>query len=475
MIQENETISNVLLIIEQYRGNYANFKSAVLAGEHTPTSKHFSRLLVWKTFLITETLNIQAWQDKLTASRAVYHKLRRAPEMTVPWWLLDKDNEFYVEREDSSRGRQKPQRLARIQVNDDPLASSEHEYSDDDGSELLRSIVMDVQRLFPGDTLFDSSTMPPLTCERQLINVLYVWAKCNPQVGYKQGIHEILGLIYKNMRAESFDISNTNTFSVADMQVLSLYNLHYLEHDLFTLFNRFVVSSGVIEMFYQSESLLMAAIENFNVLLMKVDQLIHYNLVSKLRLESQLWIIRFFRLLLLRELGSNLLQPSLLWDKLVAAEVSRAPGQHPIPDLISFSTIIMLIHIKTELALCDFSEALALLLHYPISTRLHLYPNFIDLLFKDAYGLLAVKDKDIKLYESGLKLNKKYSGVLKVVGHSSGESSPRKTSATASPKTSVELPGPGAARKANMAFEKLRMEMRLKKRAQELTQKRPDA
>lgn len=481
MLKENDTIQKVLVTIEQYKGNITGFKNAVLHNEYTSKRKTFTRLLVWKCCLITESLNLQAWETSLKTSRVIYHKLRQSQEMTVPWWKLDSDSEFFQSRHQEKPAKlSKLQRLVRVQnVQHDPLASKSrspirkgpYEITEAD-VELLQSIVMDIHRLFPGEQLFHEDSKGALDTKKELVTILYIWSKCNPQVGYKQGIHEILGLVYLNLVAESMEIPNTNTFSSDDMRVLSLYDIHYLQHDLFTILNRFLNSSGVISQFYQDETVLMTSIENFNGILMKTDQLVHYNLVTKLRLESQLWIIRYMRLLLLRELGNNLEIPSLLWDKLVAAQLIAGAGQQCIPDLIMFLITVLLVHIKTELVLCDFSEALSLLLHYPISGRLNQEPQFVDNVFKEAYCLYENKDNDLKLYEYGLKLNKKYNSRLKVsLGFTSGESRSNSPSAASSPKLSVDVPVtsiPTAenSRAAKMAFEKVRLEMRLKKKAQ---------
>lgn len=480
MLKENDIIQKVLLTIEQHKGNVNVFKNAVLNNDYTSKKSNFTRLLVWKTCFITESLNLQAWESNLKTSRVIFHKLRQSHEMLLPWWRLDPDSPFYAPDVEGKPARlSRPQRLVRIQnVQNDPLVTKNrsstpvghYEITIED-VELLQSIVLDIHRLFPGEKLFHDDSDAALQTKKQLVSTLYIWSKCNPQVGYKQGIHEILGLLYLNFITESVEIPNTNTFSSDDLRILSLYDKHYIQHDLFTILNRFLISSGVIAQFYQSETQLLASIEHFNGVLMKTDQLIHYNLITKLRLESQLWIIRYLRLLLLREMGSNLEVSSLLWDKFAAAQLLAGNGQQCIPDLLMFVITVLLVHIKTELVLCDFSEALSLLLHFPITSRLNQDPEFVDKVFKDALHLYENKDNDLKLYEYGLKLNKKYNSRLRVnVGFSSGESRSNSPSAASSPKLSIEvaraIPTAKDSRAAKMAFEKVRLEMRLKKNAQ---------
>lgn len=524
MIKENEIISKVLLTIAQYKGNVSSFKNAICEGEYTPDhTKNFTRSLIWKTCLITETLKIKEWDSKLSDSRVIYHKLTKNEEMIVPWWDLDTDNTYYQTKElvrKSSVSRKlslrrkapmKKQSLVRVSDVADPLSSqtslvsaslspsssksatpvpSSLRSDPEQDLELLQSIIMDIDRIFPGDEFFHSNNPQSLPVKRELIQILYVWSKCNPQVGYKQGIHEILGLIYINLYNESIHIPSTNTISTDDLKILSLYDIRYLSHDMFTIFNKFMIQTGIASRFYENESVLWKSIEEFNINLMKVDQLIHYNLITKLKLESQLWIIRYLRLLLLRELGNDHSLTILLWDKLISVNLNHSSSSpisvwkddqtasntinlKSIPDLIIFIIIILLIQIKTDLITCDFSESLSLLLHYPISEK-QFCASHINNMFKYAVKLYEKRDQDLKLYEFGLKLNSKYNPNLKIQMSYNGTSQSRKSgesigfsspSPSLSPAPSAPNPDPRAEK---MAFEKYRLEMRLKKKAQSL-------
>ncbi|KAK6456454.1 rab-GTPase-TBC domain-containing protein [Scheffersomyces xylosifermentans] len=511
MIRENEIISKVLLTIDRCKGNLNHFKSSITDNEYTPlNSTCFTRTLVWKVCLITDSLKIQTWDSKLSNSRVVYHQLMRRDDMVIPWWLLEHDSPFFqtqeLSRKSSLKGNPTVRRtrtlgktsLTRVSNVEDPLSAGVSSRSrsstpplissetTEEDVELLQTIILDIDRLFPGEEFFHSSNPHSLLAKRQMIQILYVWAKCNPQVGYKQGIHEILGLMYINLYRESLVIPSTNTISADDLRILSLFDIHYLPHDLFTMLNKFLLQSGVINHFYENENVLWKSIEKFNVYLMKVDQLIHYNLINKLKLESQLWIIRYLRLLLLRELGNDLETTSLLWDKLVAAQFSHHNGNTitAIPDLVMFMIIVLLIQLKTHLITSDFSEALSLLLHYPVPAKFNTEASrgeFIATLYKDAAKLYEKRETDLKLYEYGIKLNNAYNPNLRITMSYTGSarSSVESTnSARASlspsrspaPPVSQPPPAPGGdnVRAEQMRFEKIRLEMRLKKRAQSM-------
>ncbi|CAI5755761.1 unnamed protein product [Candida verbasci] len=449
MIKENETISKTLLTIDKYKGNLISFKNAIIDGDYTPNNENFKRTLIWKTCLITESLKISVWESKLNDSRVVFHQLLSRDDLKLPWYKLDADHLYYqnqsLSRKSSITRKHQPslkKKLPKVNVNSDPLRYT----NTINDLELLEIIILDIERLFPGEEFFKS-----LYVKKQLIEILYIWCKCN-KFGYKQGIHEILGLIYMNLQKESIEISSTNTFSSDDLKILKLFDLNYLCHDVFTIFNKVMNSSGILKNFYESEENLMSSIEKFNMYLMKVDQFIYYNLHTKLKLESQLWIIRYLRLLLLRELGNDFKTINLLWDKLITNISS-------ISELINFIIIHLLIQIKTDLLSSDFSECLSLLLHYPIKFKPNDRNVFTKNLFKDSFKLYEKRSDDLKLYEYGIKLNQKYNSNLKI----SMSYTPRSSQEGTPPP-----PPPPLNSYEKSKFEKTKLEMRLKKKTQSM-------
>ncbi|CAN3367447.1 GTPase-activating protein Gyp6p [Diutina catenulata] len=458
-MKEEDIIPTVHLTLDQFKGNVSSFKQSVIKGDYSPVHGHFSRTLLWKVCLITDSLDIKTWESKLGATRVVWHELVVRSDLLVPWHKLAEDSPYHVEKLRSPVKRQgsfKPSsiknNLARVSAEHDPLASNDSRsrsstpppsFTTSD-VELLETIIVDMDRIFPGNNFFASPASA--AHKRSIISILYVWAKCNPRIGYKQGFHEIVGLIYLNLYRESTEIQESTTGN--DRKILAMYNRKFLAHDVFTIFTKFLVDGRVIGSFYESEATLWSLIDRFNILLMKVDQLIHYNLISKLKLESQLWIIRYFRLMLLRELG-DLATTSLLWDRMIAASSLSVQ----LPDLLCFMVISLLIQVKTDLVVGDFSESLSLLLHYPIDKRVESPRQryeFINNLFADAWQLYSQKSQDLHLYECGNKLNAKYNPDMKITM----SSSPAPTSDQAHSKQD------------QMRFEKTRLEMRLKKKAQ---------
>lgn len=487
----NETIANVFQTVDVYKGSVASFRKGVVDNDYIPQKcSYFSRTLIWKTFLITGSLKILTWLSTLKSSRVVYHELTKRKDMAVPWWKLDTDNVYYqsesMSRKSSLKRRTSTKTsvlrvhsiknsLERVKIEDkdSPLSSNETLNNDHLLQDSLETIIMDVERLFPGEDFYNAANATSLKIKRNLIEILYIWSKCNEHVGYKQGFHEILGLVYMNLYKEAIEIPNTNTMSTKDYEILSLYDINYLSHDLFTILNKFLVLSGITGRFFQDEKQLWASIEQFNVSLMKIDQLIHYNLISKLKILSELWVIRYIRLLLLRELGNDLEVTNLLWDKFVVLAGSDA-SITALPDVIMYLIVVLLVRIKTELITCDFGEALSLLLHYPINEQLASVntSKYIRSLYKDAVALYNIRAHDRKLYQYGLQLNASTNPSLLITmsykGNSVVTGSPRNSDDSSISRSASRSPSISSqdARAEKLAFEKLRLEMRLKKKAQ---------
>ncbi|KAI5957119.1 hypothetical protein KGF54_000047 [Candida jiufengensis] len=506
MVNEDEVISKVFLAIDKTKGNISTFKKSISDGEYTKIQQPstFSRLLIWKSILILDTLKVTAWESKLNDSRIIFHQLIMRDDLNIPWHELDEDSLYYqshdikrkssINRKSSLRGTKSlKQKSQREHVSEDPLGNLTSQLQnhslENENVELLQTIILDIERLFPGDSFFNDSTNPNLLyIKKQLIEILYVWCKCNESIGYKQGFHEILGLIYKNIYLESinFDISDprNSKYSNDELAVLSLYNKNFICHDLFIIFNKFMLSSGILSNFFETEAKLTKSIELFNIYLMKIDQFVYYTLTTKLKLDTQLWIIRYLRLILSRELGNDMELTNLLWDKLISSQSTESKElSNKLPELIMFITIILLIQQKMDIVTCDFSECLSLLLHYPIAhfKSSSKRDSYIQNLFKDAQRLYEKRNDDLKLYEYGNKLNIKYNPSLKIsmnYHRNSGELSD--TSNNNSARSSIDSitsmkkqqtpPKKVNDRNEQMKFEKTRLEMRLKKKAQSLMQ-----
>lgn len=71
----------------------------------------------------------------------------------------------------------------------------------------------------------------------KLTDVLFVYSKLNPDVGYRQGMHELLAPILWVIDRDSAQRSSENPDNdKADGLMLDLLDPNFVEHDSFTLF-----------------------------------------------------------------------------------------------------------------------------------------------------------------------------------------------------------------------------------------------
>lgn len=112
-------------------------------------------------------------------------------------------------------------------------------------SELQQDIKQDIVRLHPGDRFFE--------CERvrkSLTNVLLTWSQIHSDLGYRQGMHEILGNVYFVVYGDAAKAVGVEGLSPGEVlervagptevpveASTTPTDVRYLEHDAFALFS----------------------------------------------------------------------------------------------------------------------------------------------------------------------------------------------------------------------------------------------
>lgn len=77
------------------------------------------------------------------------------------------------------------------------------------------------------------------TTQKKLLDILFIYAKLNPDIGYRQGMHELLAPILWIIEQDGIDVATTANL---DRQVegidfmLETLDSKYIEHDAFSLF-----------------------------------------------------------------------------------------------------------------------------------------------------------------------------------------------------------------------------------------------
>lgn len=392
-----------------------------------------------------------------SARREFYQLLKEFP---VPSDQLPRDHKYFKPKVDGTELDLGMRSLEKTPVSYDPLShSSTSKYSD---SEMLQIIITDVERLFPQyPHLFTANHENKV----KITQVLFTWWKVNEdKIGYCQGMHEIAGLIYLSILKESVSPNTVQCRDEIDRKLVDLLNCESIQADVFTIFSRVIACP---RRFYYDENCLIQESIMFNLLFHRFDPLLFYLITQKLKIDTSVWILRYLRLLLLREIG--LPQGVALWDKLIAYGFQQKKNTDPELDVtILLPNIVMLLleKIASQLQTLDYGQAMYLLLHYPMpcnddaNSRHSLDEDSdvrpvdidVDEMAQDAILLLSHSpevDKAIRVKYSGLD-SPAETPVVKKLGLSNYLDKYFKTDETTPDQRS--------------AYNRTRLEMRLKKR-----------
>jgi len=256
--------------------------------------------------------------------------------------------------------------------------------------ELRKTIKQDVIRTFPELEYFRKRRT-----QAMLTDILHVYCKLHQDIGYRQGMHEILGVIL-----ETLDLDSLNSPSQGNPGLIhQVLSRDHLEHDAFSLFSLlmkpmnhwydpnlsiplgdlansqttpltsvgFIPSqlAGIHPVTNASSPhhlLVHPIVERcasiFHVYLKHADPQLWAHL-DKLEIEPQLWGIRWLRLLFTREFTYQ--ESLLLWDGIFAQDGASLR-------LADFVCIAMLLRIREGLLDSDYSGALQLILRFPRPT-----------------------------------------------------------------------------------------------------------
>ncbi|KAH9063811.1 RabGAP/TBC [Lactarius deliciosus] len=259
--------------------------------------------------------------------------------------------------------------------------------------ELRKTIAQDVERTFPDIGYFRAPEV-----QSQLASILFLYAVLHPNVGYRQGMHELLAPIYYAIDFDSLsDTSESDDFS-------ELCARRWVAADAWALFD--CVMSGAGQWYEWRESpqrqvpavaglvhlngqgstaphvtpILHACNRVQGELLKSVDPVLWGRLQAE-GIEPQMYGIRWLRLLFTREF--NIHDAMVLWDGLFAVD--------PSLDVALWICVAMLIRIRNQLIPSDYSGQLTCLLRYsstlPAVSTASTVPHHTALLIRQALTL----------------------------------------------------------------------------------------
>lgn len=191
-----------------------------------------------------------------------------------------------------------------------------------------------------------------------MLDILFVFCKLNPDLGYRQGMHELLAPMLWVVERDAVNLGQSSKAMGEDAVIRAVYDADHIEHDAFALFGQVMQNA---KNFYEQTT--HAAVDNPMVLrskrivfdlLSKVDPELASHL-EKLDIMPQVFLMRWIRLLFGREFPFDDLLT--MWDVVFANDTSL--------EIVDHICLVMLLRIRWDLMESDYNSALTLLLRYP--------------------------------------------------------------------------------------------------------------
>ena len=249
-------------------------------------------------------------------------------------------------------------------------------------TELSVVIKQDLSRTYAESVWYQSDGVQQL-----MLNVLLVWAKCNPQYEYRQGMNELLAPIVLTV------FRDNRSASWQDGLLGELLDRHFAEHDIWALLNKLMAvmapffakidnSKPHMRPWAQDNNdllfptapptpslqspILLKCHHIHHTLLAQHDPLLYKHLNSQ-DVQPQLYGLRWYRLLFAREF--HVIDVCTIWDVLFSQEdgrrrsgVASGGGGFIMAD---YFTVAMLFYVRGQLLQGDNTACLRRLLKFP--------------------------------------------------------------------------------------------------------------
>ncbi|KAF7510596.1 hypothetical protein GJ744_006208 [Endocarpon pusillum] len=228
--------------------------------------------------------------------------------------------------------------------------------------------------------------------QKKLLDILFIYSKLHPDIGYRQGMHELLAPILWVVHCDAIEASTIPNSEAEDDLMLEVLDERFIEHDAFTLFCAVMqTAKSFYEIGDSTSPIVDRSRRIHDEYLGEVDPELA-NHLQVIQILPQIFLLRWIRLLFGREF--SLADTLSVWDVLFAEGLSLS--------LVDMTCLAMLLRIRWPLLRADHTEALQLLLHYEPPTP----PHGPATLVQDAIFL-----ERNRTFEGGTYLISRYSGL----------------------------------------------------------------
>eukprot|EP00668_Euglena_longa_P029792 GGOE01037164.1.p1 GENE.GGOE01037164.1~~GGOE01037164.1.p1 ORF type:complete len:557 (-),score=178.10 GGOE01037164.1:214-1863(-) len=213
--------------------------------------------------------------------------------------------------------------------------------------------------------------------------VLMTWAAANADVGYKQGMHELVAvllmLVIRDSRRRALEEEQLPPLREEDRQpearlrrvLNAILDFQEYEADCFALLDLLLNKFRLREWYIQGEHTSEASATDRclhiqNSLVSKVEPMLAEHLFH-LGVQPQVYALRWLRLLFLREFVLE--DCFVLWDAVFAHGYATGEGC----DLARWIMVAMLRYVKTDLLEADYARCIRRLMRFPPAPDVHLF------------------------------------------------------------------------------------------------------
>lgn len=171
-----------------------------------------------------------------------------------------------------------------------------------------------------------------------LLDVLFIYSKLNPDVGYRQGMHEILAPILWVIHCDAIEVNPLSDSEAEDTFMLNVLDRQFVEHDAFTLFCAVMQTA---KSFYEIGDSTPPIVDRSRRIheeyLAEVDPELA-NHLQVIEILPQIFLLRWIRLLFGREF--SLKDTLSVWDVLFAENLSLS--------LVDMTCLAMILRIRWQ-------------------------------------------------------------------------------------------------------------------------------
>ncbi|XP_073111088.1 uncharacterized protein [Elaeis guineensis] len=156
------------------------------------------RATVWKLLLGYLPAEIDAWEGELASNRLRYAELKEELLVNPSEYLRKEDETLSASKNSRIMGVDGQLSRQEIFNGDHPLSlgndSIWHQYFKD--GEIVEQIDRDLERTHPDIKFFSGDISHSKRNQKAMRNILLLFAKLNPAIGYVQGMNEVLAPLY---------------------------------------------------------------------------------------------------------------------------------------------------------------------------------------------------------------------------------------------------------------------------------------